>query len=53
MLFKVEIVKLIDVFYVFHVSSVTAAVDAASQLSPFAGNTLDFSFLRVSTIVIL
>ena len=25
MLFKVEIVKLIDVFYVFHVSSATAA----------------------------
>jgi len=49
MLFKVEIVKLIDVFYVFHFSSVTVAAAAM----PRAGNTFDFPVLKVSRIVAL
>ena len=58
MLFKVEIVKLIDVFYVFHVLSATAAIPAGQPpyrrrlvAVPRVGNTLNFSFSKVSTIV--
>jgi len=52
MLFKVEIVKLIDVFYIFHVSSVTSPPRRCRAV-PRADNTLDFSLLKVSTNVVL
>ena len=41
LLFKVEIVKLIDIFYGLYFSCLAAAMNAASAAA--AGNTLDFS----------
>jgi len=57
MLFIVEIVKLIDVFFVFCISSATAATAAAAGFRRLpavlsAGNTLDFSLSKVSTIIV-
>ena len=59
-LFKVEIVRLIDVFYVLNFSSATVATAVTAVAAPplllsclAAGNTLDFSVLKVSIIVAL
>jgi len=50
MLFKVKIVKLIDVFYFFNFSSVTAAA-ASSPLCLAVGNTFDFPVLKKSATI--
>ena len=49
MLFKVEIVKLIDVVYVFNFSSVTAA--SSSPLCLDTSNTLGFPVLKKSATI--